>query len=195
MSLDMLFGPETSSETPCNNWSDSPNQSSPPDSFSPDISNLDTGDIESSWSDSSSLHDSPNTTNSCHNSTCSGHCRSKNEGGVKRSQRNARQSQRNDFNSIPSCRASTRRGAHLSSPASTSSDSNELANTIKRGAIKGGKKRVKCSLCDETFSRRHDMMRHEASQHGKRQDWTCDLCRRFFSSEAMLSLHRCPAMR
>jgi len=25
------------------------------------------------------------------------------------------------------------------------------------------KKRVKCSICDETFSRRHDMMRHEAS--------------------------------
>ncbi|THV02978.1 hypothetical protein K435DRAFT_852233 [Dendrothele bispora CBS 962.96] len=163
MSLDMLFGPEASSEIPCNNWSDSPNQSSPHDSLSPDISNLDTGDIESSWSDSSpSLHDSPNTTNSCHNSTtCSGHCRSNNEGGVKRSQGNARRSRRNNSNSTPSCSASTRRGAHLSSPASTSSDSNEPANTTKRGAAKGGKKRVKCSLCDETFSRRHDMMRHE----------------------------------
>ncbi|THU92650.1 hypothetical protein K435DRAFT_862265 [Dendrothele bispora CBS 962.96] len=146
-------------KTPCNNWSDSRNQSSPSDSLSPDVSNLDTGDMESSWSDSSpSLHDSPNTTNSCHNSTtCSGHCRSKNEGGVKRSQGNARRSRRNNSNSTPSwsCSASTRRGVHLSSPAMTSSDSNEPANPTKRGAAKGGKKRVKCSPCDETFSRRH----------------------------------------
>ncbi|KAF5355240.1 hypothetical protein D9758_006009 [Tetrapyrgos nigripes] len=57
------------------------------------------------------------------------------------------------------------------------------------------KKRVQCSLCDETFSRRHDMMRHEASQHGKVQQWTCEMCRRFFSSEAMLTVHKCPALR
>ncbi|THU94765.1 hypothetical protein K435DRAFT_860229 [Dendrothele bispora CBS 962.96] len=157
MSLDMLFGPETSSETPCNNWSDSSNPSISSDPFSPDISNSDTGDIESGWSESSPS--SPNTTNSCHDSTpCSGNCRSRE---VKRSQGNARQSQRNNSNGTPSCSASTPRGAYLSPSVSTSSDDNEPANTTKRGAIKRGRKRVKCSLCDQTFSRRHDMMRHE----------------------------------
>ncbi|THU95592.1 hypothetical protein K435DRAFT_124222 [Dendrothele bispora CBS 962.96] len=57
------------------------------------------------------------------------------------------------------------------------------------------KKRFPCSLCEETFSRRHDMMRHESAQHGKIQEWTCEKCRRFFSSEAMLMVHRCPALR
>ncbi|KAF5335903.1 hypothetical protein D9758_017690 [Tetrapyrgos nigripes] len=64
-----------------------------------------------------------------------------------------------------------------------------------RTAPKNSKKRIQCSLCTETFSRRHDMMRHEATQHGKVQDWTCERCRRFFSSEAMLGVHKCPARR
>ncbi|EPQ56580.1 hypothetical protein GLOTRDRAFT_128525 [Gloeophyllum trabeum ATCC 11539] len=57
------------------------------------------------------------------------------------------------------------------------------------------KRRFDCAHCSETFSRRHDMMRHEVSQHGKVPDWTCDRCRRFFSSEMTLKNHKCPASR
>ncbi|KAK7445445.1 hypothetical protein VKT23_014864 [Stygiomarasmius scandens] len=98
-------------------------------------------------------------------------------------------------------------------------DSAELTNVNRTGSVNGGRvprrrstnpsggvqprtngtnkkrKRFQCSLCDETFSRRHDMMRHESNQHGKKQDWTCEMCRRFFSSEAMLTIHNCPALR
>ena len=38
-----------------------------------------------------------------------------------------------------------------------------VANTNARRINKRARKRVKCSLCDETFSRRHDMMRHEVT--------------------------------
>jgi len=57
------------------------------------------------------------------------------------------------------------------------------------------KKRFDCAHCSETFSRRHDLMRHEVSQHGKVPEWTCDGCRRFFSSEMTLKKHKCPASR
>ncbi|TFK50001.1 hypothetical protein OE88DRAFT_1661482 [Heliocybe sulcata] len=59
---------------------------------------------------------------------------------------------------------------------------------------KTAKKRFECPTCSETFSRRHDMMRHEVSQHGKVPDWTCERCRRFFSSEMMFKNHKCPAV-
>ncbi|TFK51846.1 hypothetical protein OE88DRAFT_1734869 [Heliocybe sulcata] len=61
--------------------------------------------------------------------------------------------------------------------------------------IRKKKRRFECAHCSETFSRRHDMMRHEVSQHGKVPDWTCDHCRRFFSSEMTLKNHKCPASR
>lgn len=75
--------------------------------------------------------------------------------------------------------------------------------------IKREKKRFECETCKESFSRRHDMMRHEVrlpapysevyfvdahmqvSQHNKVPEWTCHRCRRFFSSKVMLEDHKC----
>ncbi|KII86852.1 hypothetical protein PLICRDRAFT_271766 [Plicaturopsis crispa FD-325 SS-3] len=57
--------------------------------------------------------------------------------------------------------------------------------------------KVKTSLpctmpgCQEMFSRQHDRLRHEVSQHGKSCEWSCSVCRRFFSSERMLQIHKC----
>ncbi|KAF5367968.1 hypothetical protein D9758_004462 [Tetrapyrgos nigripes] len=166
MSLDMLFGNN-------NNNNNNNNTTLPSWTQSP-------GQPSSSGSSASSPETSANACSSC-NSVCRSD--SKEGGGVKRSQ-GTRQTRRN------STAAATNRP--LSNPAPSAVESSE--NTRRGPNVKGVKKRVKCSLCNETFSRRHDMMRHEASQHGKVQDWTCERCRRFFSSEAMLSLHRCPAL-
>ncbi|KZT25279.1 hypothetical protein NEOLEDRAFT_1134101 [Neolentinus lepideus HHB14362 ss-1] len=71
---------------------------------------------------------------------------------------------------------------------------NEYTYSVHASAhIRKKKKRFECTHCSETFSRWHDMMRHEVSQHGKVPDWTCSGCRRFFSSEMTLKNHKCPA--
>ncbi|KZT19137.1 hypothetical protein NEOLEDRAFT_1142493 [Neolentinus lepideus HHB14362 ss-1] len=73
---------------------------------------------------------------------------------------------------------------------------NQYTYSVHSGAhIKKTKKRFECPTCCETFSRRHDMMRHEVSQHGKVPDWTCERCRRFLSSKTMFKNHKCPAIR
>lgn len=52
-------------------------------------------------------------------------------------------------------------------------------------------KSLQCETCKETFSRRHDLLRHEVVQHGKECEWVCDLCGLFFSSSKTLQTHRC----
>ena len=53
-----------------------------------------------------------------------------------------------------------------------------------------------CTLgCSERFSRRHDRLRHEVSQHGKVCEFVCDDCGRFFSSGKTLGNHKCPTAR
>ena len=53
-----------------------------------------------------------------------------------------------------------------------------------------------CTLgCSERFSRRHDRLRHEVSQHGKVCEFVCDDCGRFFSSAKTLGNHKCPTAR
>lgn len=55
------------------------------------------------------------------------------------------------------------------------------------------KKVVSCTYpeCRETFTRQHDRLRHEVSQHGKVCEWTCGVCQKFFSSQVMLDKHKC----
>ncbi|KAJ7746182.1 hypothetical protein DFH07DRAFT_1038625 [Mycena maculata] len=49
-----------------------------------------------------------------------------------------------------------------------------------------------CTMgCALDFSRKHDRMRHEVSQHGRVCEWRCDICLGFFSSEATLRKHKC----
>lgn len=50
-----------------------------------------------------------------------------------------------------------------------------------------------CSFagCLEAFSRKHDRMRHEVIQHSRRCEWSCDQCRKFFSTEKTLAKHKC----
>ncbi|KAJ7828531.1 hypothetical protein B0H13DRAFT_1917024 [Mycena leptocephala] len=52
-----------------------------------------------------------------------------------------------------------------------------------------------CSGCAIQFSRRHDRLRHEVSQHGRVQEWECKLCLGFFSSQKTLQKHKCKARR
>lgn len=53
-----------------------------------------------------------------------------------------------------------------------------------------------CTLgCSERFSRRHDRLRHEVTQHGKICEFVCDECGRFFSSQKTLGNHKCPTAR
>ncbi|KAJ7699549.1 hypothetical protein B0H17DRAFT_1129164 [Mycena rosella] len=48
-----------------------------------------------------------------------------------------------------------------------------------------------CTMgCAREFSRKHDRLRHEVTQHG-RVCATCGACQGFFSSEATLSRHKC----
>lgn len=50
-----------------------------------------------------------------------------------------------------------------------------------------------CSFdgCPEVFSRKHDRMRHEVTQHGRLCEWACDQCRKFFATEKTLAKHKC----
>jgi len=50
-----------------------------------------------------------------------------------------------------------------------------------------------CSFvgCREAFSRKHDRMRHEVVQHSRQCEWSCDKCRKFFSTEKTLAKHKC----
>ncbi|KAJ7723001.1 hypothetical protein DFH07DRAFT_283574 [Mycena maculata] len=51
-----------------------------------------------------------------------------------------------------------------------------------------------CSMgCGLEFSRRHDRLRHEVSQHGRVREWECKLCLGFFSSQGTLKKHKCKA--
>ncbi|KAJ7501020.1 hypothetical protein B0H11DRAFT_1993388 [Mycena galericulata] len=52
-----------------------------------------------------------------------------------------------------------------------------------------------CSGCALEFSRRHDRLRHEVSQHGCVREWECKLCLGFFSSQKTLQKHKCKARR
>lgn len=53
-----------------------------------------------------------------------------------------------------------------------------------------------CTLgCSERFSRRHDRLRHEVTQHGKVCEWVCNECGRFFSSDKTLGNHKCPTTK
>lgn len=53
-----------------------------------------------------------------------------------------------------------------------------------------------CTLgCSERFSRRHDRLRHEVTQHGKVCEWVCSECGRFFSSDKTLGNHKCPTTK
>ncbi|KAJ7504755.1 hypothetical protein B0H11DRAFT_1980651 [Mycena galericulata] len=52
-----------------------------------------------------------------------------------------------------------------------------------------------CSGCALEFSRRHDRLRHEVSQHGRVREWECKLCLGFFSSQKTLQKHKCKARR
>ena len=49
--------------------------------------------------------------------------------------------------------------------------------------------------CKEHFSRRHDRLRHEVTQHGRVCEWVCDDCGRFFSSARTMGHHKCPDAR
>ncbi|KAJ7504768.1 hypothetical protein B0H11DRAFT_1980695 [Mycena galericulata] len=52
-----------------------------------------------------------------------------------------------------------------------------------------------CSGCALEFSRRHDRLRHEVSQHGRMREWECKMCLGFFSSQKTLQKHKCKARR
>lgn len=61
------------------------------------------------------------------------------------------------------------------------------------------RKTYPCSMreetgCRETFSRAHDRLRHEVAMHGKDCQWVCEKCGRFFSSNRMLDVHKCPGI-
>jgi len=52
--------------------------------------------------------------------------------------------------------------------------------------------RYACQMgCTETFSRQHDRLRHEVSQHGRVSEWTCVWCRHVFSSQSTHDKHKC----
>ncbi|KAJ7689997.1 hypothetical protein B0H17DRAFT_1134703 [Mycena rosella] len=49
-----------------------------------------------------------------------------------------------------------------------------------------------CTMgCPMGFSRRHDRLRHEVTQHGRVCEWGCNACSVFFSSEFSLKKHKC----
>lgn len=45
--------------------------------------------------------------------------------------------------------------------------------------------------CSESFSRQHDRLRHEVSQHGKVCEFVCEDCGGFFSTTKTLNNHKC----
>ncbi|KAJ6498244.1 hypothetical protein DFH09DRAFT_1336696 [Mycena vulgaris] len=49
-----------------------------------------------------------------------------------------------------------------------------------------------CTMsCSIRFSRRHDRLRHEVTQHRRVCEWGCSACLGFFSSESTLKKHKC----
>ncbi|KAJ7458857.1 hypothetical protein FB451DRAFT_1272684 [Mycena latifolia] len=49
-----------------------------------------------------------------------------------------------------------------------------------------------CTMgCTMRFSRKHDRLRHEVTQHGRVCEWGCNACLGFFSSESTLKKHKC----
>ncbi|EIN08977.1 hypothetical protein PUNSTDRAFT_134150 [Punctularia strigosozonata HHB-11173 SS5] len=59
------------------------------------------------------------------------------------------------------------------------------------------RKSIPCTMpgCMENFSRMHDRLRHEVTQHGKVCEFSCHVCKRFFSSAKFLGNHKCPGER
>ncbi|KAF7975523.1 hypothetical protein HWV62_9341 [Athelia sp. TMB] len=45
--------------------------------------------------------------------------------------------------------------------------------------------------CTESFSRQHDRLRHEVSQHGKVCEFVCEDCGGFFSTKKTVNNHKC----
>ncbi|KAJ7780308.1 hypothetical protein DFH07DRAFT_765588 [Mycena maculata] len=45
--------------------------------------------------------------------------------------------------------------------------------------------------CAAFFSRQHDRLRHEVTQHGRVCEWVCEICSVFFSTSRTLENHRC----
>ncbi|KAJ7437428.1 hypothetical protein B0H11DRAFT_1885148 [Mycena galericulata] len=45
--------------------------------------------------------------------------------------------------------------------------------------------------CAAFFSRQHDRLRHEVTQHGRKCEWVCEICSVFFSTSKTLENHRC----
>ncbi|KAJ6526517.1 hypothetical protein DFH09DRAFT_1187711, partial [Mycena vulgaris] len=49
-----------------------------------------------------------------------------------------------------------------------------------------------CTMgCMMSFSRKHDRLRHEVTQHGRVCEWGCNACLKAFSSAATLKNHKC----
>ncbi|KAJ6576177.1 hypothetical protein DFH09DRAFT_1150573 [Mycena vulgaris] len=49
-----------------------------------------------------------------------------------------------------------------------------------------------CTMgCMMSFSRKHDRLRHEVTQHGRVCEWSCNACSKAFSSAATLKNHKC----
>ncbi|KAJ7192194.1 hypothetical protein GGX14DRAFT_30406 [Mycena pura] len=49
-----------------------------------------------------------------------------------------------------------------------------------------------CTMgCAAFFSRQHDRLRHEVTQHGRVCEWVCKTCSGFFSSSRTLDNHKC----
>ncbi|KAJ6518475.1 hypothetical protein DFH09DRAFT_1098427 [Mycena vulgaris] len=53
-----------------------------------------------------------------------------------------------------------------------------------------------CTMgCTMSFSRKHDRLRHEVTQHGRVCEWSCIACSKVFSSETTLKNHKCGKLR
>ena len=69
-------------------------------------------------------------------------------------------------------------------------------HTIPKTHAAKSRKTFSCTMgCSESFTRHHDRLRHEVSQHGKQCDFACTRCDRFFSSQRMLDRHTCWSAR
>jgi hypothetical protein len=58
------------------------------------------------------------------------------------------------------------------------------------------RKSFKCTMgCDVYFTRQHDRNRHEVTLHGKKCNYVCPRCSRFFSGQKKLDNHTCHGQR